>query len=76
MATVRITGTPEETHAVLVQRAARAQQSLQEYLLDLLVREANISTLDEVLDRADHRTGGTVSVSQAVQSVRDDRNSR
>jgi len=76
MISVQITGVPEETHAVLRQRAARADQSLQEYLLELLVREANSPTLDEVLDRAGHRKGGTLSFSEAVEAGRDDRDSR
>jgi len=76
MISVQITGVPEETHAVLRQRAARADQSLQEYLLELLVREANSPTLDEVLDRAGHRTGGTLDFSEAVQALRGDRDHR
>ena len=72
---VQITEIPEETYTVL-QRAARADQPLQEYLLGLLVREAQIPTLDKVLDRADHRTGGTVNFSEAVQALRDDRDRR
>ena len=75
MISVQITEIPEETYTVL-QRAARADQPLQEYLLGLLVREAQITTLDKVLDRADHRTGGTVNFSEAVQALRDDRDGR
>ena len=75
MISVQITGVPEETYTVL-QRAARADQPLQEYLLGLLVREAQIPTLDKVLDRAGNRTGGTLGFSDAVQAVRDDRDSR
>ena len=76
MTSVQIKGVPEQTHAVLRERAARAHQSLQEYLLGLLVREASAPTVDEVLDRAGHRTGGTLSFSEAVQAVRDDRDRR
>ena len=76
MISVQITGVPEGTHAVLLDRAARADQSLQEYLLGLLVREANSPTLDEVLDRPDNRTGGRVSFSEGVQAVRGDRDRR
>ena len=76
MTSVQIKGVPEQTHAVLRQRAARAHQSLQEYLLGLLVREAGAPTLDEVLDRAGRRTGGAVSPEQAVEAVRDDRDRR
>lgn len=76
MTSVQIKGVPEQTHAVLRERAARAHQSLQEYLLGLLVREASAPTLDEVLDRAARRDRGTLSFSQAVQVVQDDRDRR
>jgi hypothetical protein len=76
MTSVQIKGVPEETHAVLRQRAARAHQSLQEYLLGLLVREAGAPSLDEILDRADNRTGGMLGFSHAVHAVRDDRDRR
>jgi len=72
MTSVQIKGVPEQTHAVLRERAAKAHQSLQEYLLGVLVREAGTPTVDEVLDRAGHRTGGSLSFSRAVQVVRDD----
>ena len=42
MTNVQIKGVPEETHAVLRQRAANAHQSLQEYLLGPPVREAGL----------------------------------
>ena len=73
MTSVQIKGVPDETHAVLRQRAARAHQSLQEYLLGLLVREASAPTVDEILDRAGRRTGGELSLAQAVQVVEEDR---
>ena len=76
MTSVQIKGVPEDTHAVLRARAARAHQSLQEYLLGLLMREASVPTLDEVLDRVEQRTGGALSFPQAVQAVRDDRDRR
>ena len=73
MTSVQIKGVPEETHAVLRQRAARAHQSLQEYLLGLLVREASAPTVEEVLDRVANRTGGELSFGFAVHAVVDDR---
>jgi plasmid stability protein len=76
MTSVQIKGVPEQTHAVLRERAARAHQSLQEYLLGLLVREASAPTLDEVFDRVAQRSGGQLSFSQAAQDLRDDRDSR
>jgi plasmid stability protein len=49
MVSVQIKGVPEQIHAVLRQRAARAHQSVQEYLLGVLVLEAGTPNLDEVL---------------------------
>ena len=76
MTSVQIKDVPEETHAVLRQRAARAHQSLQEYLRSRLIEEAATPTLDEVLERAGHRSGGSVSLAAAVKAVRGDRDRR
>lgn len=65
-----------ETHSVLRQRAARAHQSLQEYLPSRLIEEAAIPTLEEVLERAANRTGGSVPLSAAAKAVRSDRDRR
>jgi len=45
---VQIRDVPEQTHAVLRQRAAAAHQSLQEYLRARLIEEASEPALDEV----------------------------
>ena len=76
MTSVQIKDVPEETHAVLRQRAARAHQSLQEYLRSRLIEEAAMPTLEEVLDRAGNRSGGSVSFSAAVSAIRSDRDRR
>jgi antitoxin FitA len=73
---VQIKDVPEETHAVLRRRAALAHQSLQEYLLAKLVEEASTPTLDEVLDRAGGRAGGSLPLRDAVTALRDDRDRR
>jgi plasmid stability protein len=73
MPSIQIKDVPPETHAVLRQRAAAAHQSLQEYLLARLIAEASRPTLDEVLDRAGSRDGGSVPLSTAVDLVRDGR---
>jgi hypothetical protein len=64
---------PERTHAVLRQRAATAHQSLQEYLRARLIAEADQPTMDEILDRAGGRSGGSVPFTVAVAAIRDDR---
>ena len=75
MTSVQIKGVPEQTHAVLRERAARAHQSLPEYLLGL-VREASAPTLDEVLDRAAGRSAGVLTYSESVAGLQDDRDRR
>jgi plasmid stability protein len=70
---VQIKDVPEQTHAVLRQRAAAAHQSLQEYLRARLIQEASEPTLEEVLERAGGRSGGSVPLKAAVAAVRSDR---
>ena len=76
MPSVQIKDVPEQTHAVLRQRAAAAHQSLQEYLRARLIEEASGPTLEEVLDRAGGRSGGSVPLKTAVAAPRADRDRR
>jgi plasmid stability protein len=76
MPSIQIKDVPEETHAVLRRRAAAAHQSLQEYLRSRLIDEARSPTLDEVLDRAEQRAGGSLPAATAARAVRADRDSR
>ena len=73
MPSVQIKDVPDDTHAVLRQRAAAAHQSLQEYLLGRLIEAASRPTVDEVLDRAGGRSGGSVPLHEAVKTLRSDR---
>lgn len=73
MPNIQIKDVPEDTHAVLRQRAAAAHQSLQEYLRSKLITEAAQPTLEEVLDRAGQRSGGSLSLAEAVEALRSDR---
>ncbi|MBK6886700.1 MAG: hypothetical protein IPH03_09800 [Tetrasphaera sp.] len=73
MPNIQIKDVPDETHAVLRARAAAAGQSLQEYLRSRLIREASQPTLDEVLDRAGGRAGGTLALGDAVSALRFER---
>jgi plasmid stability protein len=76
MPSVQIKDVPDDTHAVLRRRAAQARQSLQEYLLARLIEEASTPTLDEVLERAGGRSGGSLSFDEAVTALREDRDGR
>lgn len=76
MATIQVKHVPDETHRVLRRRAAAANQSLQEYLLSRLVADAQQETLEEVLDRIGHRSGGVAPLSNTSDVVRDERDRR
>lgn len=73
MTSVQVKDVPAEVHATLRRRAAAAGQSLQEFLLERLTQEAETPTLDEVLDRAGGRAGGSVTVKASVAAVRTER---
>ena len=73
MPSVQIKDVPADVHSVLRQRAAAAGQSLQEYLLGRLVDEARRPTLDELLDRAGARAGGSTPLKEATRLIRKDR---
>ena len=70
---VQIKNVPDDVHRVLRRRAAAAGQSLQKYLLSRLTAEARQDTLDDVLDRAGGRAGGSVPFSNAIETLRSDR---
>lgn len=76
MPSVQIKDVPDDTHRVLRERAARAHQSLQEYLRSRLIAEASQPTLEEVLERVAARSGGKVSFGAAVNHVRAERDRR
>jgi hypothetical protein len=76
MPSIQIKDVPEETHAVLRQRAAAAHQSLQEYLRGRLIEEASMPTVDEVLERAGQRSGGKLPARTAARIIRGDRDRR
>jgi hypothetical protein len=75
MRSITIRGVPERTHEVLLKRAAAAHQSLQEYLLQLLIEEADRPTLEEVLEKAGSRYGGSVIFDEINAIIRADRDS-
>jgi plasmid stability protein len=73
MPSVQIKDVPEEVHSVLRQRAALAHQSLQEYMRSWLIAETSRPTVDEVLARAGGRSGGSVPLKVAAETLRQDR---
>ena len=76
MHNIRGKSVPDDVHAVLHRRAARAGKSLQEYLLALLTEEARRPTLDEVLDEVNRERGGVMPFTDAVRTLRLERERR
>jgi antitoxin FitA len=76
MPSIQIKNVPPEVHRVLRQRAAAAGQSMQEYLLAQLTRQAETETLNEVLDRIGSRSGSLVTRDFIVESIREERERR
>lgn len=76
MPSIQIKDVPTDTHAVLRRRALAAHQSLQEYLRARLIEEAGSPTVDEVLDRAGGRAGGSAPFDAVTEALREDRDRR
>lgn len=76
MPSIQVKDVPDDVHSILRRRAGASGQSLQEYLLGRLVADARTPTVDEVLERVEHRTGGRVRLKDAVRMVRADRDAR
>jgi antitoxin FitA len=76
MPSVQIKNVPPDVHRVLKRRAAEAGMSLQEYLLAELTEQARQPTLDEVLERAGGRSGGSVPLDYAAEAIRAERGGR
>ncbi|ORM38050.1 hypothetical protein [Williamsia sp. 1135] len=76
MPSVQIKDVPDHVHAVLRRRAGAAHQSLQEYLLRHLIEEASRPTVQEVFERVDQRSGGSVSLVESAALVREERDRR
>ena len=73
---IQIRNVPDEVHEVYRRRAAAAGQSLQEYLLADLTRQASRPTMEEAMARiADHARGSTVTREDVLISLREDRES-
>lgn len=71
---VQIRNVPDDTRQVLKSRAAERGESLNEYLLKLLVEESARPTMREVLERA--RARSEKSTVSSVDIIRADRDSR
>lgn len=73
MPNVQIREVPDDVHEALVRKAELAGQSLQQYLSAQLAMLATIPTIDEVLDRIEHRPKGRLSRVSAREALQDER---
>lgn len=73
MRTIRIKNVPEESDATRRAHATEANPPRQEFLKSRLTVAHDTQTLEEILDRAGSRTGGSVSLADAVAALRSDR---
>jgi hypothetical protein len=72
VATVQIKNVPPDVHRILRERAKKAGQSLQAYLLAELQEQASRPTIKELFERVEH-SGGRLSPARAAKLVREDR---
>lgn len=74
---IQVKKVPEDVHATFRRRAAEAGQSLQEYLLGELTAQARRPTVNEVLERIEHRGGGgRATLAESAQFIREERDRR
>ena len=68
---IQIKHVPDDVHRTLRTRAAESGQSLQEFLLALLVEEAQYESNDVIFDRIDREeSGGSLPLQTAVEIIR------
>jgi plasmid stability protein len=69
MPNVQVRDVPDQVHEALVRRAEQAGQSLQQFLAAQLALIAATPTIDEMLDRIEHRPKGRPSATSAVAAI-------
>ena len=74
MPSIQVRDVPEQVHSVLVQRARRKGQSLQQYLSAELARMASRPTVEELFARIEERAlNRRFSLEESAAAVRADR---
>jgi len=69
MPNVQVRDVPDQIHQALVRRAEQAGQSLQQFLAAQLALIAATPTLDEMLERIEHRPKGQLSAKGAIEAI-------
>ena len=73
MTNVQIRDVPDHVHRELVRRAEFAGQSLQQYLAAQLDSIIATPTVDDLISRIARRSKGSLSTSDAVTALQDER---
>lgn len=73
MPNVQIRNVPDDVHEALLRKAELTGKSLQQYLAGELVTLATTPTVDEVIDRIEHRSKGRLTRADAVAATREER---
>ena len=76
MATVQIKNVPPDVHQILRERASKAGQSLQAYLLAQLQEQASKPTIKELFERVAASVVDVSFAARAAKLVREDRDAR
>ena len=69
MPNIQVRDVPDEIHEALIRRAELAGQSLQQFLAAQLAAIAATPTLDEMLERIEHRSKGRLSRRDAISAL-------
>jgi antitoxin FitA len=69
MTNIQVRDVPDDVHRELIRRAEQAGQSLQQFLAAQLAEIARTPSLDDVLDRIEHRPKGHVSGQDAIDAL-------
>lgn len=69
MPNVQVRDVPDQVHEALVRRAEQAGQSLQQFLAAQLALIAATPTIDEMLQRIEHRPKGRLSAKSAIEAI-------
>ena len=76
MTNLLIRNIPDDVHAVLTRRAQNSGQSVQQYLLRLVVTDTATPTLSEVLSDIGRNEGGRIDLAQVVEDLEAERSRR
>lgn len=76
MPSIQVKHVPDDVHETMRRRARESRQSLQEYMLERLCREARTPTVDELMAQVAHHSGGNFSLEDAAALVRAERDAR